>query len=93
MIMDSDSTALATVMAPANEPAGKLSRCEEQEQLHDQISRLPTREPGGAVESHEVSKIVPLWHVIAGPAHGTPTLEGATPRDPRAPSDPTEDHP
>jgi len=44
MIIDSDSTALATATAPANEPAGYLAQCEEQEQLHDQISRLPTRE-------------------------------------------------
>jgi len=44
MIIDSDSTALAMVTAPAKEPAGYLSQCEEQEQLHHQISRLPSRE-------------------------------------------------
>ena len=44
MMIDSDSTALATATAPASEPAGYLSKREEQEQLHDQISRLPTRE-------------------------------------------------
>ena len=44
MRIDSDSTALATATAPANEPAGYLTRCEEQEQLHNQIARLPTRE-------------------------------------------------
>ena len=44
MIIDSDSSALATVTAAAVEPAGYLAHREEQEQLHDQISRLPTRE-------------------------------------------------
>ena len=44
MMIDSDSTALATASAPTAEPAGYLSQCEEQEQLHHQISRLPTRE-------------------------------------------------
>lgn len=44
MMIDSDSTALATATAPASEPAGFLSKREEHEQLHDQISRLPTRE-------------------------------------------------
>ena len=44
MMIDSESTALATATAPAAEPAGYLSQCEEQEQLHNQISRLPTRE-------------------------------------------------
>ena len=44
MLIDSESTALATATAPAIEPAGYLSQCEEQEQLHNQISRLPTRE-------------------------------------------------
>ena len=44
MMIDSDSTALATATASASEPAGYLSKREEQEQLHNQISRLPTRE-------------------------------------------------
>ena len=44
MIIDSDSSALATVTASAVEPAGYLSQREEQEQLHLQIARLPTRE-------------------------------------------------
>ena len=44
MMIDSDSTALATATAPTAEPAGYLSQCEEQEQLHNQISRLPSRE-------------------------------------------------
>jgi len=44
MMIDSESTALATAAAPAAEPASYLSQCEEQEQLHNQISRLPTRE-------------------------------------------------
>ena len=44
MIIDSDSSALATVTASAAEPAGYLSQREEQEQLHVQIARLQTRE-------------------------------------------------
>lgn len=44
MLIDSDSTALATATSPVSEPAGYLSQREEQEQLHNQISRLPTRE-------------------------------------------------
>lgn len=44
MMIDSDSMALAIATASTTEPAGYLSQCEEQEQLHHQISRLPTRE-------------------------------------------------
>ena len=44
MIIDSDSTALAMAQASTAEPGGFLSQREEQEQLHDQIARLPTRE-------------------------------------------------
>ena len=44
MMFDSDSSALATVTASGAEPAGHLSQREEQEQLHLQIARLPTRE-------------------------------------------------
>jgi RNA polymerase sigma-70 factor (ECF subfamily) len=44
MLIDSDSNAMATATAPADEPAGYLSKCEEREQLHAEISRLPTRE-------------------------------------------------
>ena len=44
MMIDSDSMALATATAPTTEPAGYLSQCEEQEQLHHQIARLPSRE-------------------------------------------------
>ena len=44
MIIDSDSSALATAMAGSAEPAGYLSQREEQAKLHDQIARLPTRE-------------------------------------------------
>lgn len=44
MMIDSESTALATATSPVSEPVGYLSQCEEQENLHSQISRLPTRE-------------------------------------------------
>lgn len=44
MMFDSNSSALATVTASGAEPAGYLSQREEQEQLHVQIARLPTRE-------------------------------------------------
>ena len=44
MIIDSDSSALATALARSAEPAGQLSQREEQEHLHDQIAKLPTRE-------------------------------------------------
>ena len=44
MIIDSNSSALATVTATTAEPAGYLAQREEHDQLHHQISRLPTRE-------------------------------------------------
>lgn len=44
MIIDSDSSALATAQASTAEPGGYLSQREEQARLHDQIARLPTRE-------------------------------------------------
>ncbi len=44
MIIDSDSSALATALARSAEPAGHLAQREEQAKLQDQISRLPTRE-------------------------------------------------
>ena len=44
MIIDSDSSALATAMARSAEPAGHLAQREEQAKLQDQIARLPTRE-------------------------------------------------
>lgn len=44
MMIDSNSSALATATASNTEPAGYLSQREENEQLHDQIARLPTRE-------------------------------------------------
>ena len=44
MIIDSDSSALATAIARSAEPAGHLAQREEQAKLQDQIARLPTRE-------------------------------------------------
>ena len=44
MIIDSDSSALATALARSAEPAGHLSQREEQAKLHDLIATLPTRE-------------------------------------------------
>ena len=44
MMIDSNSSALATATASTTEPAGYLAQREEKEQLHDQIARLPTRE-------------------------------------------------
>jgi RNA polymerase sigma-70 factor, ECF subfamily len=44
MMIDSNASALATVKAPASEPMGYLAQREEQEELHDQIAKLPTRE-------------------------------------------------
>ena len=44
MMIDSNSSALASVTAPTAEPAGYLAQREVQVQLHDQIARLPTRE-------------------------------------------------
>ena len=44
MIIDSDSSALATALARSAEPAGHLAQREEQAKLQDQIARLPTRE-------------------------------------------------
>ena len=44
MIIDSDSSALATAMAHTAEPASQLSQREERAKLHDQIARLPSRE-------------------------------------------------
>ena len=44
MMIDSNSSALAMATASTAEPAGYLAQREENEQLHDQIARLPTRE-------------------------------------------------
>jgi len=44
MIIDSDSSALATALARSAEPEGHLAQREEQAKLQDQIARLPTRE-------------------------------------------------
>ncbi|HUP81270.1 MAG TPA: sigma-70 family RNA polymerase sigma factor, partial [Pirellula sp.] len=44
MIIDSNSSALATALARSAEPAGHLAQREEQVKLQDQIARLPTRE-------------------------------------------------
>ena len=44
MIIDSDSSALATALARSAEPSGHLSQREEQAKLHDLIATLPTRE-------------------------------------------------
>ncbi len=44
MMIDSNSSALATATASTTEPAGYLAQREEKEQLHDLIARLPTRE-------------------------------------------------
>ena len=44
MMIDSNSSALATATASTTEPAGYLAQREEREQLHVQIARLPTRE-------------------------------------------------
>ena len=44
MMIDSNASGLATAKAPSNEPVGYLAQREEQQQLHDQIAKLPTRE-------------------------------------------------
>lgn len=44
MMIDSNASVLATVKAPTTEPMSYLAQREEQEHLHDQIAKLPTRE-------------------------------------------------
>ena len=44
MMIDTDSSALTTASAPANEPVTRLMERDEQQQLQLQIDRLPKRE-------------------------------------------------
>ena len=44
MMIDTDSSALTTAPAPANEPVTRLMERDEQQQLQLQIDRLPKRE-------------------------------------------------